>query len=246
MLTKIIGHRGSKGTVPENTLIAFEEALAVGSDGIELDVHLSADGELVVIHDETVDRTTNGRGFVKDLTVNELQMLDAGSWFHPRFSGVKIPTLADTLAFLREKKFRGTLNIELKTDILAYEGIEQKVLALVDSYTPTFQVVYSSFHYPTIERLLSLDNNVDFALLFSEKGREQKYLSNGKSVPAWHPNRKLVRRLIQAKDDQMPLLRVWTVNRTIEISALLKQGVDSIITDYPEKALRLRKMLQGE
>ncbi len=101
-MTKIFAHRGSKGTHPENTLASFKEAVRVGSDGIELDVHLTKDGHLVVIHDETVDRTTNGTGEIRALTLAEIKELDAGSWFNETFAGEKIPTLEEVLLLLKE------------------------------------------------------------------------------------------------------------------------------------------------
>ena len=103
--TKIIAHRGSRGTRPENTLEAFQEALKVACDGIELDVHLTKDGEVVVIHDETVDRTTSGKGYVKEMTLEQLKKLDSGSWFDPQYSNARIPTLQEVLILLEENRF---------------------------------------------------------------------------------------------------------------------------------------------
>ena len=122
-MTKIFAHRGSKGTHPENTLASFKEAVRVGSDGIELDVHLTKDGHLVVIHDETVDRTTNGTGEIRNLTLAEIKAMDAGGWFHNKYAGEKIPTLEEVLLLLTELGFNGQLNIELKTDVIQYKGL---------------------------------------------------------------------------------------------------------------------------
>lgn len=150
--TKIIAHRGSRGNRPENTLEAFQEALKVSSDGIELDVHLSKDGQVVVIHDETVDRTTSGKGYVKDMTLKQLKELDAGSWFDPKYSNARIPTLQEVLDLLAENHFSGVLNVELKTDVFQYSAIEEKVLALAEPYLAQFSVIYSSFHYETLKK----------------------------------------------------------------------------------------------
>lgn len=244
MVTKIFAHRGSKGTAPENTLASFKHALEVQSDGIELDVHLSADGIPIVIHDETINRTTDGTGWVKDLTVEELQQVDAGSWYSPAFEGEKIPTLEEVLLFLSSHDFQGALNIELKTDEIPYPGIEKTVWQMVKKHQPVFSIVYSSFNYETIERLLEVDESVEFALLFNKRGLNINQLPSGKKVHFWHPHRKLVPLLLK---NQMRLpLRVWTVNRTWEMRYFFKQNVDTIMTDFPEKALRVRKMLQGE
>ena len=145
-MTKIFAHRGSKGTHPENTLASFKEAVRVGSDGIELDVHLTKDGHLVVIHDETVDRTTNGTGEIRSLTLAEIKELDAGSWFHNKYAGEKIPTLEEVLLLLTELGFNGQLNIELKTDVIQYKGLVEKCLALQSAKDWPFAIVYSSFN----------------------------------------------------------------------------------------------------
>ncbi len=113
-MTKIFAHRGSKGTHPENTLASFKEAVRVGSDGIELDVHLTKDGQLVVIHDETVDRTTNGTGEIRNLTLAEIKAMDAGSWFKNDFAGEKIPTLDEVLHLLKELSFHRSIKYRVK------------------------------------------------------------------------------------------------------------------------------------
>ncbi|WP_338033462.1 glycerophosphodiester phosphodiesterase [Jeotgalibaca caeni] len=241
----MVAHRGSKGTAPENTIAAFKEALRVGSDGIELDVHLSKDGIPVVIHDESINRTTNGKGYVKDLTVAELQQYDAGSWFHTRFSGEKIPTLEEVMEVLIEHDFEGMLNIELKTDQIPYLGIERIVLDLVRSYQPRFTTIYSSFNYETMERLTKLDRRAEFALLFSEKGKNLTKLPSGRVVKAWHPRHTLLPYLLSTKSVTIPI-RVWTVNRRLHMAYCFVNKVDTIITDFPEKALKVRKLLQRE
>lgn len=162
MRTLILGHRGSKGTAPENTLISFKKALLTGCDGLELDVHLSKDGIPVVIHDETVDRTTNAKGLVSSFTLKELKQMDAGKWFNRTFQGEKIPTLEEVLVLLSEENFTGLLNIELKTDRIPYENIEATVLNLVKTFQPAYKVVYSSFNYETLERLTAQDAKAAF------------------------------------------------------------------------------------
>ena len=144
-MTDIIAHRGSKGTHPENTCIAFRETVRVGAEGIELDVHLSKDGYLIVMHDETVDRTTDGHGEIQQLTLNELKQLDAGSWFQKNPSVQCVPTLEDVLKCLEEEQFNGFLNIELKTDIIHYEGIEKKVVQQMNQKNWPFRFLFSEF-----------------------------------------------------------------------------------------------------
>ena len=132
-MTQIFAHRGSKSNRPENTLAAFAEAVRVGSDGIELDVHRTKDKQLIVIHDESVDRTTNGRGLVRQLTLQQIKDLDAGSWFHPDYFREKVPTLEEVLDFLEEQQFTGILNIELKTNKYPYPKIEKQIAQVIQA-----------------------------------------------------------------------------------------------------------------
>lgn len=239
MKTKIIAHRGSKSTRPENTLTAFREALHVGSDGIELDVHLSSDGEVVVIHDETVDRTTNGTGLVSELTLQELKSLDAGSWFDPLYSKVTIPTLKEVLDMLVTEGFCGLLNIELKTDKIVYPEMSRKVYRLVQETAPTYDIVYSSFNYDTLIEMKKINDKNQVALLFKKVGRAQTRLNGEYSVEAWHvPVDWAKARLILGKP-RLPL-RVWTVNEKSSIQYFIRKKVAAIITDYPEIALMIR------
>jgi glycerophosphoryl diester phosphodiesterase len=120
----IMAHRGASGYAPENTMAAFEKALEMGTEGIELDVHMTADGEIVVIHDHTVDRTSDGKGMVGALTLEEIREFDFGSWFDPKFKGQSIPTLRDVFELLED--WEGLLNIEVKSGPIFYPGIEEK------------------------------------------------------------------------------------------------------------------------
>lgn len=242
--TQIFAHRGSKGTHPENTLSAFREALEVGSDGIELDVHLTRDGIPVVIHDETVDRTTDGTGLVQTKTLQELKQLDAGSWFRPPFQGERIPSLAEVLQLLVQCSFTGCLNIELKTDQLQYAGIEERVWDTVLENPGQFEIVFSSFHYPTLETLKRLHPEAEIALLFSQPGQSFAEIGDALSVEGWHPRITLFKRDVK-KENTGISVRYWTVNGLPELFLCFWCKVDAIITDYPARAKRLRKMMQG-
>ncbi len=138
----------------------------VKADIIELDVHLSKDGGLIVMHDETVDRTTNGKGRICDLTVAELKELNAGSWFSEEFQAAKIPTLKEVLDLLAAKNYRGILTIELKTDHYEYEGIEAKVSDLLNSQEWPFTHWYCSFNIETLDRMHAIepDATLDFIM----------------------------------------------------------------------------------
>ncbi|MCP9467876.1 MAG: glycerophosphodiester phosphodiesterase [Candidatus Granulicatella sp. P6S_S16_bin.50.1] len=238
-MTKIFAHRGSKGTHPENTLASFKEAVRVGSDGIELDVHLTKDGQLVVIHDETVDRTTNGTGEIRTLTLAEIKELDAGSWFHNKYAGEKIPTLEEVLLLLTELGFNGQLNIELKTDVIQYKGLVEKCLALQSAKDWPFAIVYSSFNPYTLVELKEANPSQEIGLLFESK----EWADKGDAMlekESYHPDLKLLDWAIEWNRNQLPL-RVWTVNEDTDINRCFELLIEAIFTDYPEKALQLKE-----
>ena len=238
-MTKIFAHRGSKGTHPENTLASFKEAVRVGSDGIELDVHLTKDGHLVVIHDETVDRTTNGTGEIRNLTLAEIKAMDAGSWFHNKYAGEKIPTLEEVLLLLTELGFNGQLNIELKTDVIQYKGLVEKCLALQSAKDWPFAIVYSSFNPYTLVELKEANPSQEIGLLFESK----EWAHKGDAMlekEAYHPDLKLLDWAIEWNRNQLPL-RVWTVNEDTDINRCFELQIEAIFTDYPEKALQLKE-----
>jgi len=237
--TKIIAHRGSKGTHPENTLEAIEEAIQVGSDGIEIDVHLSLDKEIIVIHDETVDRTTDGKGRVQDLTLMELKKMDAGSWFSPEYTNCRIPTLKEVFYFLAEIDYKGLVNIELKTDHYSYPGIEEKVITFAAEKKWPFTVEYSSFNYQTLIRLKEVDSSCKIALLFENNGENVAFLGSDIPVRMWHPKLSWFKNKSLFETPEIPV-RVWTVNKSKDIQYCLSKQVAGIITDYPQKALEIR------
>lgn len=198
-----------------------------------------------MIHDETVDRTTNAKGLASSFTLKELKQMDAGKWFNRTFQGEKIPTLEEVLVLLSEENFTGLLNIELKTDCIPYKNIEATVLNVVKTYQPAYKVVYSSFNYQTLERLLALDVTAACGILFGKMGLETDELPSGIPVQAWHGRYTLINRMIQANKNKLPL-RLWTVNSYFDLGYCLSKKVDTIITDYPGRAMKVRKKIQGE
>lgn len=237
-MTEIVAHRGSRINRPENTLAAFEEAIRVGADGIELDVHLSKDGEIVVIHDETVDRTTNGVGLVKDMTVAELKELDAGIWFDTEYAGQKIPTLREVFELLMERQYKGVLNIELKTSVYSYKGIEEKIGGLLAEEKWPFEVMYSSFSLRSLLKMHRIDPEAELGYLVSKRGI---LVFLGSLLP-WIGALHLSHRWYFKKGKSSKKhLRLWTVNDEKVMKKAFQQGVTAIITDKPEIALALRK-----
>lgn len=230
----IYAHRGASGTFPENTLAAFQEAARLPVHGVEFDVHLTKDGELVVIHDETIDRTSNGSGYVKDLTLAQLRDYDFGSWFSPDFTGEKIPTLEEVLLLFQSTHHH--VNIELKSDIFPYEGMTAKVLELIKSHNLESRVVLSSFDHSAIQEAKRLAPHIETGALTMEVlVQPLEYLKN---IPAdaYHllfPTaiRPSYREVYEAG---IPV-RAYTVNEENYASLLQQAGIQAIFTDYPER-----------
>ena len=237
-MTKIWCHRGYSGLYPENTMLAFQKAMETGADGIELDVQLSKDGEVVVIHDETVDRTTDGSGFVADMTLSELKKLNA-SVRRPEFGFQDIPTFREYLALAAEKDF--FTNVELKTWENPYPGIEEKVWKLIQEFGLEKRVIFSSFRYESLLRMRKTAPEVPCGYLCDDwTGDLSEYiLSLG--LQACHPHyldlsRARCRRLSEAG---LPV-HTYTPNRQGALARLMDWNVAAVITNEPELALRVR------
>ena len=240
--TFIFAHRGSKGTHPENTLEAFKEAVRLGVDGIELDVHLTKDGELAIIHDETVDRTTNGTGYVRDMTMAELKKLDSGSWFSEEFNQSAIPTLAEVLSLLKDTNIK--LNVEIKSDIIPYEGIEEKVLQTLESYSYKDKAIISSFNHYSVKKVHKLDPNIETAILFMEVLHAPWEYARSIGASALHVYLPVAFTEMsrEAKRNNYPV-RVFTVNDKVHIKQLIELQVETIMTDFPEIAIQIRNAI---
>ncbi len=238
-MIKVIAHRGSKGTHPENTLPAFQEAIDVQADGIELDVQLTRDGQLVVIHDEKINRTTNAKGWVKELTLAEIKELDAGSWFSENYKETRIPTLEEVLELLNHNQFSGLLNIELKTDRIEYLGIEQKVLRALEQADLSCTVVLSSFNRDTVRRLKALNDTYEKAFIAFGNKNDLAWLSKQPDIHSFHPDIRWLRRHIDQTTD-IETIRPWTVNKEKEMQFCIKHQLAGMFTDFPKKALEVR------
>lgn len=243
-MVKIYAHRGNKSEFSENSLEAFDSAVYLGVAGIELDVHLSKDHELIVIHDETIDRTSNQTGYVKDLTLAELR---EAKLLNPdgTVSDNKIPTLDEVIDLLAEKKFTGELNIELKTDQIEYENIEAKVLQLIEQKDVSFDVIYSSFNWNSLKRIREIDADATIALLVVQSLLD-KYADR---IPELHANALHIDHLLTETLPENLLnkypLRIWTVNGQDNLKHYLfdsKIELEAIMTDEPFQALELIRL----
>jgi glycerophosphoryl diester phosphodiesterase len=221
-----IAHRGAKGYEPENTLQAFQKALDLNADGIELDVHLSADGHIIVIHDETINRTTNGKGFVNNLSLSELKSFLIEDQY-------EIPTLNEVFD-LTDKKC--LINIELKG-----AGTASKVVALIEEYISDKNWNYehfiiSSFDWNMLEEVHILNSNIAIGVLTEENLDAALAFAEVVKAKAIHPDYQLLNQENTKEIQQKGFLVLpWTVNSEEDIQKIKSYNVDGIISDFPDK-----------
>lgn len=240
---KVWAHRGAGGWdkqyAPENTMSAFEKAVEMGADGIELDVQFSKDGEIVICHDETIDRTSNGVGAVRAYTLKELKQFNFCS-VHSEFGFVEIPTLREVMDFMKEKDFQ--LNIELKTSNYDYPGLEEAASKLVKEYGLNDRVIYSSFGYASLKKLRQCDKDAQIAILCSTDFVLREDIKALQAI-AIHPWEQLITAENVKKWHEWDVkVNTWSVNRPERIKDLIAMGIDAFITDCPDRG---RKAVEG-
>lgn len=242
---RLIAHRGFSGRAPENTLAAFELALEFGAPMIEFDVTLSRDGEVVVIHDDTLDRTTTGKGPVSALTLAELRALDAGSWFSPAFAGQRIPTLAETLDLIGD---RALVNIEIKEEaVVPLRGmdpgptcIEAQVARIVNERGPgqVARTIISSFEPLALARLLDLAPEIATAALYNSKlqtGHTPRAILRSTGARCFNlSSREVTPAIVEACRAAGAPVFVYTVNDAATFRRLAVMGVHGVFTDRPD------------
>ncbi len=234
----VIGHRGAAGEAPENTLASFALALEQGAEGIELDVHITKDGEIVVCHDATLDRTTNGSGLICDHSWSELKSLDAGSWFSEAFTGERLPLLREVFDLLPRGFF---INVEVKH---AYEGrMEKALLAFLRESSRMEDVVISSFDHKVIRRIKQAEPGVKVGLLYAANLIDHAAYAGqmGVEVFSLHPHHQCIEQEdVAAAVSSGLAVYPYTVNDLADYHRMIASGVSGIITDYPA---RLRELL---
>jgi glycerophosphoryl diester phosphodiesterase len=241
-MTLIFAHRGASGDCPENTMIAFKEAHRAGADGIELDVQLTADGEIVVIHDETIDRTTNGKGFVQDFTTEQIQSFDASYIFKKWLKKPRIPTLIEVFDWLSRNEL--LCNIELKNSTLPYPGLEEKVISLIRKYQFEYRVIISSFNHYSLVYCHRLAPDIETAPLYSSSLYMPWVYAQSIHAKAIHPKLKVAsNEIIQEAMESGIEVRPYTVNKDRDMERLFTVGCSAFITNFPDKACRIRDRL---
>jgi glycerophosphoryl diester phosphodiesterase len=237
---QVMAHRGASAYAPENTLAAFRLAIEQRADWLEMDVQQTKDGQLVVFHDLRMERTTNGRGALRDLTLDQVQQLDAGSWYDGKFAGERVPTFEEVVALARERDVR--IFPEVK-DPRLYPGIEERMAGVISAYGYEEKTVIQSFDMTSLERLRQINSRLKLAALYTAAAPLRGDPPMGVSVvgPPWElvtADPTLVRDA-HANGRQVV---VWSVEGASAVRPLLEARVDGIITSRPDV---VRALLEG-
>jgi glycerophosphoryl diester phosphodiesterase len=245
----VVAHRGASGYAPENTMAAIKKAITMGVDMIEIDVQLSKDNEVVLMHDLTVDRTTNGKGKVRDLYLEEIKKLDAGKWFSSEFSGEKVPTLEEVIQAINGQC---KLLIEVKRVKSKKLEIENKIVQLINKYNAYNWCIVQSFETQVIKNIQALDKSIECHKLVTmnisvlplhidsriKTGTIYKY----KNVQSINPYFKMLnKRKVKKIHSYGQKVITWTVNEPEDMKRMIEMGVDGIITNYPDRLIQLLK-----
>ena len=236
-MIRIWAHRGASGYAPENTLESFELAVKQQADGIELDVQLTGDGEIVVVHDEALERVCGQKGWVKDRTLEELKGFNFNAPHPEGYERVRIPLLSEVYELIRPTGL--TINVELKTGVFPYPGIEEKVLKLTEEFQMKDRVLYSSFNHFSLRRIKELDPEVPTGLLYSDNWiGVAPYARDVVGVSALHPALYHLQEpdYVRTAREHGLETHVWTVNEPEHLEWMGQLGVEAVITNYPDRA----------
>ncbi len=235
----VIGHRGASALAPENTLAAFRVAAEVGADGVEFDVQRTRDGQLVVIHDDEVDRTTNGTGLVREMTLDELRALDAGAWFGAAFQGERVPTLREVFDWARGTDL--LLFIELK-DPWQFEGIEAQVVELVRAFDLAERAQVRSFYHAALHTVYALDPAIPLSELWLDRlpADDEITLPTVNALQMLYTPDEIAR--LHGRGVQ---ITAWTVDQPRDVERLVRAEIDGLTTNHPDRVIAQVEALRG-
>ena len=238
---EIIAHRGASGYAPENTRVSILKGLELGCDGFEVDVQLAGSGEVVVFHDFTLERTTSGKGSLRDIDLSDLRKLDLGSSFSEEFKGEKIMTLEELLRIVPENKI---LNIEIKVRYDEVNKIEEKIVDILKKAGRIEgQIIISSFSHRIIKEINELEPDLKTGLLLTAGILDiENYIkTNDLKIYSVHTYGEFTgRKMVKKMNDIGIKTYIWTVNNAEEAKMLKDFGVTGIITNYPDKFKEVR------
>lgn len=238
MKTNVLAHRGFSGRFPENSMRAFREAVAIGADGVEFDVQRTRDGELVVIHDERLDYSTNSQGWVFDQSWTELRTVRLRTRSKETLHEDTVPHLEEVLGFLADHD--AVVNIELKNGLIGYPDMEEQVIAALRRFKLADRAIVSSFNHASVLKVKEIDSSITTGIIFA--GRLVDLWSYARSVraDALHPDRGFVdAAFVRAAQDEGFLVNTYTVNDDLEMQRILATGINGIITNFPDRLLDL-------
>jgi glycerophosphoryl diester phosphodiesterase len=227
----VFGHKGGNKWAPENTLASFRKCVERGY-GIELDIHRCKTGELIVCHDAELSRTTNGSGFIKDKTLEELRKLSAGKWFSPEFADEKLPSLSEVFQLVDGKV---PIMVEIKNTPIEYPGIEDELLKLLSTYKARDQIIIISFDHEVLHRIHKKAPQCRIGFLDSAVPYDIGGYAHGLGAAAWHPAFDGIRSKDVADAHKAGILvNAWTMNKPKDWRAGAEMGLDGIVTDDPD------------
>jgi len=239
----VIAHRGASGHAPENTMVAFRRAVELGARFIETDLQMTRDARFVAMHDSTVERTTNGRGAVRDLTLAQVAELDAGKWFDRSFMGERVPTLEQILSFAREADI--VLYLEIKYEV-AY-GLHHSLAAELTSQGDAARVVLLSFDPTTLDGIRQFDRTLMTGLLVDDLHPDSVKLAVGVGARQFCPRADVVTPELVSEAHQADLqVATWTANKPDQMRRLILAGVDGVMTDFPDRLKSVLENLEPE
>lgn len=240
-MAEIWAHRGASAYAPENTLPAFQLAIDQGAQAIELDLQRTADDVLVVVHDETIDRTSNGFGKVADLTLEDLRRCDFSNGFIGH-RNVRIPTLAEVLDFIAPTGVR--LNVELKNSVVLYPGLELQAAAMVADAGLTDRVLFSSFNHPSLANLRDVVPPSQIGVLYNDGLYNPWQYARWIGAGALHPNWRALRQpdYVWLAHEAGVKVHVWTIDEEKDVAHAIDIGVDALVTNFPDRAKRVVRL----